>query len=226
MRVPRQQRPDLIIFDCDGVLIDSQVIQCRVDAAELSRLGFRVTPEELARQFIGTATKDMQAHVEAVLGRSLPGDFEATRDRLVDAAYQTELQAVAGVADVLSRIGLPVCVASNAQLARLREVLDLTDLLSFFEPNVFGADLVPRPKPAPDLFLHAATCLDASPSRCVVIEDSEIGIRAAKAAGMRVLGFHGGGHCYPGYEQRLTAAGASAVFDSMGELLPLLSIAG
>ncbi|WP_158932683.1 HAD family phosphatase [Acidisphaera sp. S103] len=220
-----QRLPGLVIFDCDGVLIDSQVIQCRIDAAELTRLGFQVSAEELAQQFIGTATKDIQAHVEAALGRPLPDDFEATRDRLVDAAYQTELQAVAGVADVLSRIGLPVCVASNAQLARLREILEVTGLLSFFGPNVFGADLVPRPKPAPDLFLHAAARLGASASRCVVIEDSEAGIQAAKAAGMRVLGFYGGGHCYPGYERRLTAAGASAVFRSMGELLPLLGIA-
>jgi beta-phosphoglucomutase-like phosphatase (HAD superfamily) len=116
---------DLVIFDSDGVLIDSQVIQCRIDAAELTRLGFPVTAEELAQQFIGTATKDMKAHVETTLGRPLPNNFEATRDRLVDAAYRTELQAVAGVAEVLGRIGLPVCVASNAQLARLREVLAL-----------------------------------------------------------------------------------------------------
>lgn len=219
-----RKKPDLVIFDCDGVLIDSQVIQCRIDAAELTRLGFPVTAGELAQQFIGTATKDIQAHVEAALGRSFPDDFEETRDRLVDAAYRTELRAVAGVAEVLNEIGLPICVASNAQLARLREVLELTGLLPFFEPHVFGADLVSRPKPAPDLFLHAAACLGASPSRCLVIEDSETGIRAAKAAGMRVLGFHGGGHCYPGYEKRLTAAGAAAVFSSMGELLPLLNI--
>ena len=217
---------DLVIFDCDGVLIDSQVIQSRIDAAELTRLGFPVTAEELAQQFIGTATKDMKAHVETTLGRPLPNNFETTRDHLVDAAYRTELQAVAGVAEVLGKIGLPVCVASNAQLARLREVLALTGLLTFFEPNVFGADLVARPKPAPDLFLHAAACLNASPSHCVVIEDSETGIRAAKAAGMQVLGFHGAGHCFPGYEEVLIAAGASAVFSSMGELLPLLGIAG
>ncbi len=221
-----REKPDLVIFDCDGVLIDSQVIQCRIDAAELTRLGFSVTAEELAQQFIGTATKDMQAHVELALGRPLSKDFEATRDRLVDAAYRTELQAVAGVVDVLGRIGLPICVASNAQLDRLREVLALTRLLPFFEPNVFGADLVARPKPAPDLFLHAAACLGASPSRCVVIEDSETGIRAAKAAGMQVLGFYGAGHCFPGYEKTLIAAGASAVFSSMSGLLPLLGIAG
>ena len=221
-----RKTPALVIFDCDGVLIDSQVIQCRIDAVELTRLGFTVTAEELARQFIGTATKDVQAHVETKLGRPLPSDFEVTRDRLVDAAYKTELRAVAGVAELLGRIGLPVCVASNAQLDRLREVLALTGLLNYFEPNVFGADLVARPKPAPDLFLHAAACLNVSPPHCVVIEDSETGIRAAKAAGMQVLGFYGAGHCFPGYEQVLIAAGASAVFRSMGELLALLDIAG
>lgn len=219
------KEPALVIFDCDGVLIDSQVIQCRIDAAELTRLGFPVTAEELARRFIGTATKDMQFQIETTLGRSLPNDFETTRDCLVDAAYRTELKAVKGVVEVLGRINLPLCVASNAQLARLKEVLALTGLLSFFEPHVFGADLVARPKPAPDLFLYAAACFDVSPSRCVVIEDSETGIQAAKAAGMRVLGFYGAGHCYPGYEHRLTEAGASAVFSSMEELLPILGIA-
>ncbi len=113
--VSTPRRPDLVIFDCDGVLVDSQVVQCRVDAAELTRLGFPVTAEELSRRFTGTATKDVQAYVEAALGRPLPEDFEAVRDGLVDAAYLTELQAVAGVAEVLEEIGLAVCVASNAQ---------------------------------------------------------------------------------------------------------------
>ena len=157
-----RKTPALIIFDCDGVLIDSQVIQCRIDAVELTRLGFTVTAEELARQFIGTATKDVQAHVETTLGRPLPSDFEVTRDRLVDAAYKTELRAVSGVAEMLGRIGLPVCVASNAQLARLREVLALTGLLTYFEPNVFGADLVPdpsRPRTSSFTLLRASTFL-------------------------------------------------------------------
>jgi HAD superfamily hydrolase (TIGR01509 family) len=137
---------------------------------------------------------------------------------LVDEAYRAELRAMAGVADLLAEIGLPFCVASNARLAPLRRVLDMTGLLPFFEPHVFGVDLVARPKPAPDLFLHAAARMGAEPVRCLVIEDSETGVRAARAAGMRVLGFHGGGHCYAGYEARLIAAGAFATFDRMADL--------
>ncbi|ALN71450.1 HAD family phosphatase [Aureimonas sp. AU20] len=215
---------DLVIFDCDGVLIDSQAIQNRVDAAELSRLGFEATADDLAHRFLGMTTKDVQAYVERALGRPLPEDFEAARDRLVEAAYRTELRAMAGIADLLAEFELPFCVASNARLAPLQQVLNLTGLLSFFEPHVFGVDLVARPKPAPDLFLHAAAQMGVDPSRCLVIEDSETGVRAAKAAGMPVLGFHGGGHCYPGYEARLTEAGAFATFKRMTELPTFLRL--
>ena len=171
--------PELIIFDCDGVLIDSQVLQCQVDAAELTRLGYPVTADELGRRFTGVATKDVQAHVEHILGRALPADFEEVRDRLVDAAYRSELQAIAGIWEVVAEIGLPACVASNAQTARLRDVLDLTMLLPLFAHNTFGADLVAQPKPAPDLFLLAAERMRVEPSRCIVIEDSATGVQAA-----------------------------------------------
>jgi HAD superfamily hydrolase (TIGR01509 family) len=216
------ERPDLLIFDCDGVLIDSQVIQCRIDAAEFTRLGYPVTADELARRFIGVATKEMQTQVEQVLGRNFPLGFEDERDRLVDAAYRSELKAIAGVREAVVEIGIPACVASNAQTSRLRQVLGLTDLLGFFEPNVFGADMVAHPKPAPDLFLFAADRMGVAPSQCLVIEDSTAGIEAAPAAGMPVVGFHGGGHCFEGYEIQLSAAGAAAVFREMRHLNALL----
>ena len=213
---------ELIIFDCDGVLIDSQVLQCQVDAAELTRLGYPITADELGRQFIGVATKDVQAHVERVLGRALPADFEEVRDRLVDAAYRSELKAIAGIREAVAEIGLPACVASNAQTARLRDVLDLTMLLPLFAPNTFGADLVAQPKPAPDLFLLAAERMRVDPSRCVVIEDSATGVQAARAAGMTVFGFLGGGHCFPGYGTHLSAAGAAVLFNNMRDLPALI----
>lgn len=217
-----QDRPELIIFDCDGVLIDSQIIQCQVDALELSRFGFAVTPEELAKKFIGRTTSDVIAHVEAVLGFSLPDDFESNRDRLVEAAYASGLRAMEGIARALEEIDLPVCVASNATMARIRSALATAGLLNLLDGYLFGANLVPRPKPAPDLFLYAAKSMGAHPSKCLVIEDSEAGIQAATAAGMRVAGFHGGGHCYPGYEARLLSSGASVTFNKMSELPSLI----
>ncbi len=217
-------RPALVIFDCDGVLIDSQVIQARVDAAELTRLGHSITAEEAGARFLGVTTAAMQAEVERVLGRTLPTDFEATRDQLVDAAYRHELRAVAGVEAAVTALGLPCCVASNAQTVRLREVLTLTGLLPLFEPHVFGADLVAMPKPAPDLFLFAATRMGTEPPCCVVVEDSVVGVRAAVSAGMRVLGFHGGGHCSPGHDRTLIEAGAAATFGNMAALVELLRV--
>jgi len=215
-------QPELVIFDCDGVLIDSQAIQCQIDARELTSLGFPVTPSELAQAFIGRTTRDVIDHVEGMLGRALPDSFEADRDQLVELAYRSELRAIAGVAEVLEEIGVPFCVASNATMQRLRYVLGLTGLLPHFEGRLFGVDLVSRPKPAPDLFLLAARTMNIASDRCLVIEDSETGVRAGVAAGMSVLGFHGGGHCYPGYETRLMEAGAMRAFSDMRALPSLL----
>jgi HAD superfamily hydrolase (TIGR01509 family) len=212
------RQPSLLIFDCDGVLIDSQAIQCHVDAAELTRYGYPISPEALGRRFFGVATKQMQAEIERELGRTLPANFEARRNDLVEAAYRQKLKEISGVRESLEKIDLPVCVASNAATNRIQQVLGLTGLLSLFEPHLFGADLVPRPKPFPDLFLLAAERMGVPPFRRLVIEDSVTGIQAAIRAGMSVLGFHGGSHCFPGYERHLLEAGATAVFGDMREL--------
>jgi HAD superfamily hydrolase (TIGR01509 family) len=218
------RRPRLLIFDCDGVLINSQVIQCRIDAAVLAQLGYPTTAEELGRKFIGVATKDMEAYVERAIGQTLPANFEEERDRLVDAAYRLELQAMAGVREAILKIGIPSCVASNAQTKRVCEVLELTGLLPIFAPNVFGADLVARPKPAPDLFLFAANSMEVEPAECLVIEDSAAGVRAAVSAGMPVVGYHGGSHCFDGYEGDLRVAGALMSFREMFELQGYISM--
>ncbi|KTR03196.1 hypothetical protein NS365_19355 [Aureimonas ureilytica] len=217
-------QPELVIFDCDGVLIDSEAIQCRIDAQELTKLGFPASPHDFARAFVGRTTRDMIEHVERSLGRALPDRFEADRDHLLEQAYRTELRAIEGVVEVLEVVGIPTCVASNAAMGHLRYVLESTRLLPHFEGRLFGVDLVPRPKPAPDLFLLAARTMNVAPARCLVIEDSETGVRAAVAAGMPVFGFHGGGHCYPGYEARLMDAGAMRVFSDMRELPALLRL--
>jgi beta-phosphoglucomutase-like phosphatase (HAD superfamily) len=157
------RQPSLLIFDCDGVLIDSQAIQCHVDAAELTRYGYPISPEALGRRFFGVATKQMQAEIERELGRTLPANFEARRNDLVEAAYRQKLKEISGVRESLEKIDLPVCVASNAATNRIQQVLGLTGLLSLFEPHLFGADLVPRPKPFPDLFLLAAERMGVPP---------------------------------------------------------------
>jgi HAD superfamily hydrolase (TIGR01509 family) len=204
--------PDLVIFDCDGVLIDSEFVQRRVDAELFSLFGYPVTAEELVCEFAGRTTDDVRQHLERTLGKSFPADFGEQRMRRVDEAFHTEVKTTAGVREALAELEIPFCVASNARTFRLRHFLEQTGLLPLFEPNVFGADLVDRPKPAPDLFLLAAQRMGVSPPRCVVIEDSVPGVTAAIAAGMRAIGFCGGAHYFQGYDQQLVAAGASAVF--------------
>jgi HAD superfamily hydrolase (TIGR01509 family) len=217
-------RPDLVIFDCDGVLIDSELVQRRIDAELFTRFGYLVTVEELVHGFSGRTTADVRQHIEKTLDRSMPADFGEQRMRLVDQAYREEVKTTAGVRKTLSELDIPFCVASNARTFRLRHFLEMTGLLSLFEPNVFGADLVDRPKPAPDLFLFAAERMGVAPSRCLVIEDSVPGVTAATEAGMRAIGFYGGAHCFDGYEQQLTAAGAIAVFNDMNDLMRLIEL--
>jgi HAD superfamily hydrolase (TIGR01509 family) len=131
-----------------------------------------------------------------------------------------------GVADLLAALGVPVCVASNGHLDRVRRRLDIAGLLAFFDPHVFSASQVPRGKPAPDLFLHAAARFGVPAAACTVVEDSTVGVMAAVAAGMPVVGFCGGGHCRDGHADRLRAAGAGEIFTRMPDLAGYFGIAG
>jgi len=214
--------PELVIFDCDGVLVDSEAIACRVLAELLSDLGYPITVDQCRDRFTGISIPSLIAKVEADWGRDLPSDFEtrvSDRDR---AAFARELQPIPGVAAAVDEINLPVCVASSGSPEKIRHSLTVTGLLGRFEPNLFSASQVARGKPVPDLFLHAAAGMGVDPSGCVVIEDSIAGVTAAIAAGMRVLGFAGGGHCGPGYADGLSAAGVPVVFDDMRNLPDLL----
>mgnify|MGYP000991018694 FL=1 len=145
------------------------------------------------------------------------------RDR---AAFQIELRPLAGVAEMLPALTLPICVASSGALEKIRCNLALTGLLQYFEPHLFSAEMVAHGKPAPDLFLFAAASMGLPPERCVVVEDSVAGVQAARAAGMGVLGFCGGGPARPGSAAALRAAGARCVFDRMAELPGLLGASG
>jgi HAD superfamily hydrolase (TIGR01509 family) len=213
----------LLIFDCDGVLVDSEMIASRVLAAEARALGLSLTAADCRRRFTGSAMAAVRAALEADLGRPLPADFE-TRVRARDrAAFEAELKPVAGIAEAVRRLALPRCVASSGAPEKIRHSLELTGLLPLFEPHLFSAHQVARGKPAPDLFLFAAAAMATPPAACVVIEDSVAGVRAGRAAGMRVLGFAGASHAGPDYGDGLAAAGAHAVFADMAELLGLVA---
>lgn len=215
--------PELIIFDCDGVLIDSEVIACRADAACLADIGIPLSAEEIMQRYLGISASAMCADIERRFGRALPADFAETLRLRVAAAFEAELAPIPGVEAVLASLPQRRCVASGSAPERLRHSLSLTRLLRWFEPHVFSATQVARGKPAPDLFQFAAAAMRVVPANCVVIEDSVPGVQAAVAAGMRAIGFTGGAHCRPGHGERLRVAGAAAIVDDMHRLPALVS---
>lgn len=214
---------DLVIFDCDGVLIDSEVLATQVDVACLAEDGIALTEQEILDRYVGISLAGMLADLEQRFGRALGDDFAGRHARRLTALFEAELQAIPGVAAVLDGLGGKVCVASSSAPARLRHALETVGLYRRFEPHVFSASEVARGKPAPDLFLYAAARLGAEPRRCVVVEDSVAGIAAAVAARMVPIGFTGGSHCRPGHAARLTGAGAAVVIETMAALPPALA---
>jgi HAD superfamily hydrolase (TIGR01509 family) len=209
---------DLVIFDCDGVLVDSEVISCRVHAEVLTRHGYPISVEQVFDRFLGRSARQANVEIEAELGRSLPDDFHThLRDHLFQS-FATTLEMIPHVDQALAAITQPVCVASSGSQERMRVTLGRAGLYDIFAPHIFSAAQVEHGKPAPDLFLFAAAQMAAAPERCLVIEDSVAGIAGALAAGMTVFGFHGGSHCRPGYGETLRAAGATLTFDDMRQL--------
>jgi len=208
----------VVIFDCNGVLVDSEPLSTAIVSQEFIRAGFGLTPDVVARYFTGRRQSDMFAEVEIAAGRKLPKDFAATVANATLRRFRTELRATAHVAHALSWLRGPKCVASSSTLDRMRVSLETTDLIRFFEPNLFSATDVPNGKPAPDLFLHVAAKMHVKPGDCLVVEDSPAGVSAAVAAGMTVVGFVGGNHAASGLGKHLRAAGARAVISDMRAL--------
>jgi HAD superfamily hydrolase (TIGR01509 family) len=182
--------PELIIFDCDGVLIDSEAIACRADSACLAEIGIAMSAEQIMDRYLGISADTMCADIEQRQGRALPPDFAETLRLRVAAAFETELMPMVGVEAALDALPQRRCVASSSAPERLRHSLSLAGLLHRFEPHVFSATQVARGKPAPDLFLFAAASMHTDPAACVVIEDSVPGVQAAVAAGIRVNRLH------------------------------------
>ena len=213
---------DLVIFDCDGVLVDSERLSIRVDAMFLERLGWPMDEAEIVERFVGRSDADMRADIEERLGRPIPAEIDREFDRIYRDMFERELTAVDGIVDALDVIvaaAIPICVASSGGHAKIRRSLELTGLTRYFGDRILSAADVPRGKPAPDLFLHAASSMDASPSRCAVVEDSAFGVDAAIAAGMRAFGYAGGVTS----GDRLSRPGI-VVFDDMHRLPELLGV--
>jgi len=209
--------PDLIIFDCDGVLIDSEVLSCRCLSEVLMGYGIRADAGEVLELFLGRSVAAVTAHY-AGLGQAIPSRFPDDYAARVREVFSAALRPITGVHAVLDGLQAPSCVASSSDLARVSLSLALTGLAAHFGDHVFTAQMVRDGKPAPDLFLLAAERMGADPRRTLVIEDSVSGVLAGKAAGMTVWGFAGGSH----YEARdghalLTAAGADRVFTRMAD---------
>jgi HAD superfamily hydrolase (TIGR01509 family) len=210
---------ELVIFDCDGVLIDSERLAVKVDMLMLHELGWPLSEAEVIERFVGRSDRDTKAAIEAHLGRKLPAGFKQRYEPLYEQAFVAELAPIEGVVEALDRIALPSCIASSGTHEYLRFTLGLTGLYERFAGRIFSSDDVVRGKPAPDLFLHAAERMAAKPDACVVVEDSRAGVEAARAAGMRALAFAGG----------LSSAGLldgpdTTVFYDMRELPALLDL--
>lgn len=215
----RQAGLDLVIFDCDGVLVDSEPISNRVLAQALSEIGLATSVESSMRDYMGRSWTACVEIFEARLGRPLPPGFDDLFWARNEAALRAELRPVPGIHEVLGRITTPICVASSGRPEKMRVTLGVTGLLPRFEGRIFSALDVARAKPWPDLFLHAAARMGAAPATCVVVEDSPRGVEAGVAAGMRVLGYAGRTDAVA-----LESAGAE-VFSDMLELPARLGLA-
>lgn len=183
---------ELVIFDCDGVLVDSERLAVKVDVQVLARLGWPLSEAEVIDRFVGVTEEQFRSDIEAHLGHPLDDDWDAEFEALYRSAFEKELRPVEGIVDALDRITHPTCVASSGSHEKMRFTLGLTGLYQRFEGRIFSATEVARGKPAPDVFLYAAEHMGTAPSTCVVVEDSVNGVAAARAAGMRVLAYAGG----------------------------------
>jgi HAD superfamily hydrolase (TIGR01509 family) len=208
---------ELIIFDCDGVLVDSEVLTNTVLRDMLVELGATVTLSDMFEHFVGHPFKRCLELAEALLGRAPPPDFTDRYRERCSQVLQRELQPVPGIKLALSRIALPMCVASSGDHDKMRTTLGITGLLDRFQGRLFSVTQVAQGKPAPDVFLFAASQMGVSPARVAVVEDTPVGVAAGLAAGMKVFGYAGRTP-----RQRLLSAGATVVFDDMSELPTLV----
>jgi HAD superfamily hydrolase (TIGR01509 family) len=212
-----------IIFDCDGVLVDSEIVACRAVAELIAKYEPQAPVEELVEQLVGIPDSHIVRQVAERFGTVFPEDIGRRMAQVIDDALALGLDAIPGVRPVLEGLGLPMAVASNSHLARVRRSLEIAGITRLFGEHVYTPEVVERPKPAPDLYLHAAEQLGVAPANCLVIEDSVPGTTAGVAAGMTVIGFLGGRHIRDGHADRLSAAGARLICPHMDDLPGLVA---
>jgi HAD superfamily hydrolase (TIGR01509 family) len=215
----------LVIFDCDGVLADSEMLSARVLMSQLAALGIELSLEQFRSEFLGRSFAAAEEKLKARTGRELPANFAQDHLDGLMALYATDLRAMVGVEEVLRGLKIPNCVASGSAPTRLAYTLKVCGLDQHFGPHVYSASMVKNSKPAPDLFLYAAEAHGVTPAQCLVLEDSEMGVRAARAANMRVWHFTGGSHVDAAHGLP-PGLSADRVVGDMAEVLRLLVDAG
>ncbi|TIR25634.1 MAG: HAD family phosphatase [Mesorhizobium sp.] len=213
-------QPDLVIFDCDGVLVDSEIIAARVEAELLTSAGFEISAEEISETYAGLTFKDIMLRLEEKSHIPFQASLIDRAEELVDRKLRNDVRIIDGAREAVAAVTAPRAVCSNSRTERVEFMLEKVRLLPFFAGRIFSGLDIPskKTKPAPDVFLYAAEKLGANPRNTFVIEDSVHGIAGARAAGMRVIGFTGAGHSYPGHADALTEAGAETVIRRWAEL--------
>lgn len=213
----------LVIFDCDGVLVDSEPVSISVLVDAMKKAGAEITEEDAYRQFLGRSLATVTDCLKQQYGLEAGPLFLESLRRDLYARFRQSLKPIDGIAETLDRLDFRRCVASSSQMERIRLALSITGLIDRLEPHLYSASMVENGKPAPDLFLHAARDMGFAPEDCIVVEDSPAGIQAAKAAGMRVLLFTGGTHAkQETYREEIRSVSPDATFDAMPELLHLI----
>lgn len=214
-----------VLWDCDGVLMDSEVIACGVAAAWFTQQGYAVSTETFIERFMGKGSKQILREIADETGTDYSAHFTAEGFRAQQrAAFEVSLNPVQGIAEVLSAMDLPMAVASGSELVRLHHTLGICGLREFFGEHIYSAEMVAKGKPAPDIFLYAAEKMGVPPHACLVVEDGIHGIHAAQAAGMDVVAFTGASHMTPVLRDRVRSLGAMTAIDDIRDLLPVLGI--
>lgn len=206
-------QPDLVIFDFDGVLVDSEIIAARIEAELITAAGYEISGEELSQLYAGLTFKDILLRIEEIAAIPFSASLLDEAEKMVDKRLRAEVRAIEGAREAVLSVKGKRCICSNSRADRIGFMAEKTGLAPLFSGRIFSSYDTPsgKPKPAPDVFLHAAQTLDADPANTFVVEDSVHGIAGAKLAGMRVIGFTGGAHTYPGHADILTEAGAETV---------------
>jgi len=217
----------LIIFDCDGVLVDSEAILVDAELGFFTQHGIEMTKDSYLDKYMGIPLDDWKAKATALLNEKFKAPVsDDTFDALEESISRKlteELLAIDGAHQAISSLNSAICVASSSTATSLEAKLIQTGLFDLFHPHIFSTQLVKNGKPAPDLFLYAAKQLDISPSECIVVEDSANGVLAAKRAGMQVIGFTGGGHCTPHHGKALLSKGADYIATDFSDIVTLLN---